>query len=712
MGSVFSIAEVQANGSDTNSGFFDPNASFTQTLSATSANTASPVVTASNYTFVSNDVGHYLFIKPSGVWYSGWYRIVSVNAGAATIDAGVGNVFTADQQLNTFLGVASTSTASSGYWGIDYTQKNTPFISYTDLSIVSGIPYALQSATYPFTANHIGNTILISSGTNFNPGLYIINSLSGSSAYMDRNVGTSGATGGVGILGGALATAARATSLGFSYHYVYMKGSSGNFLVPSNPYNVSGVHTVIGYLNKRGDNLKATIKISANSVPFLTGPDGRFVYFYNLIIDGQNYTSTRALSLGNNQVSYFYNCEFKNLAEALWSSCNFVYYCYFESCTSTIAAGNGHMLHNNIFKNCGGTISGGPYVVERNIFYNHSSNPIRIQTTTRSIANNTFYNITGPAIEFYNNYSLTNPHSPIIVNNIFSNVSSYAVNYSNSGSLLGHVVRNNAYFACGGTHFIGQGNSPGTGYYLDTSNVQLTTSPFVSASTGDFRLNNEINGGRSCRGSGHSISYPYLGINSAIDMGAIQTPAYGTDKVLASTTKSTNINAGTTSYSEYVYMASTGYSSTTTGLKAYYIRQNAAPIAIGITGVGVTASYTSGGFCEVDSINLPGLYRFDIPNAVFTSGTSSAVVHLANLANNDKTMITYKFSDPQTLDFTQSIPTSNTAQTLGDALNAARAQGFGKWVVSGKTLNLYAPDGTTIVRSFTLNSATEPTSRS
>ena len=63
------------------------------------------------------------------------------------------------------------------------------------------------------------------------------------------------------------------------------------------------------------------------------------------------------------------------------------------------------------------------------------------------------------------------------------------------------------------------------------------------------------------------------------------------------------------------------------------------------------------------------------------------------------------------LDLTQSIPTSNTAQTVGDALNAARADGFGKWAIVGTTLSLYAPDGTTVVRSFTLDSSTAPTQR-
>ncbi len=63
------------------------------------------------------------------------------------------------------------------------------------------------------------------------------------------------------------------------------------------------------------------------------------------------------------------------------------------------------------------------------------------------------------------------------------------------------------------------------------------------------------------------------------------------------------------------------------------------------------------------------------------------------------------------LDLGQTIPATNTGQTVGDALNAARAQGFGRWTLAGTALTLYAADGTTVVRTFTLNDATAPTSR-
>ena len=61
--SGWSIWEVHSAGNDANGGGFDPNATMTSTLSATSATTTNPVITASNYTFVSDDIGHFLYIK-------------------------------------------------------------------------------------------------------------------------------------------------------------------------------------------------------------------------------------------------------------------------------------------------------------------------------------------------------------------------------------------------------------------------------------------------------------------------------------------------------------------------------------------------------------------------------------------------------------------------------------------------------------------------
>ena len=65
------------------------------------------------------------------------------------------------------------------------------------------------------------------------------------------------------------------------------------------------------------------------------------------------------------------------------------------------------------------------------------------------------------------------------------------------------------------------------------------------------------------------------------------------------------------------------------------------------------------------------------------------------------------------IDGTQAVPTTgNAPNSVNDCLNAARAQGFGKWVLNGTSLSLYAADGTTAVRTFVLDNATNPTSRS
>ena len=98
------------------------------------------------------------------------------------------------------------------------------------------------------------------------------------------------------------------------------------------------------------------------------------------------------------------------------------------------------------------------------------------------------------------------------------------------------------------------------------------------------------------------------------------------------------------------------------------------------------------------------------------SASDVATAMLATPANKLATNATGQV----TLDMTQSVPvsdnTSKTTQNVGDALNAARAQGFGKWVLNASatppTLTLYGPDGTTTVRVFTLDSAATPTQRS
>jgi len=709
MGVQLSLMEVQATGSDNNSGLFDTQASMTSTLSATSANTASPVVTASNYTFTANDVGHFLYVKPSGSWKSGWYKIASVTSGAATLIASIGSVFGGDKQPNTTLGISLNATDSGGTWAVDYTQKNTSFISYTDLVAVTASQ--LTSAANPFTPNLIGNSIQILSGTGFSPNIYIISSLTGSAANFHTSFATPGSTGGTGNLGGALATVHKACGMiGINQNYVYVKGSAGIITVSSNAFGLIQAHSVIGYQNNRWDNLKATIRLGAAGTRFLTSGDGRYAYLHNLIIDGQGYSDTRATSFGNNQRSYAYNCEFRNLTYGLWAQGGFtVDNCIFENITTSPFGYTTGSISRCIFKNCYGSV-GNPVTVDRSIFIGGNTG-IYNSGAVGQITNNTFYNLSGDAIYFYSNYTTTIGNTAIIYNNIFSNISGYAINYANNGLQYNLVSKNNAYFACtSGNFYNGRGNDPNVGNIQLVSQIQLSSSPFVNPSVGDLRLNNDLTGGRLCRGASISSTSIVTTSIDALDLGAVQSSSNLVDRNLAPVSKSLTIKQGTTSYTEFINLIGTGY--TISNLKAYYTRVGSSPVEITLTSQTVNGAWTSGGFVEIDNNSMPGIYRFDVPNAVFSSGSSSAILQISNLSTGDKAIIIYKFQDQQTLDFTQTFPNSNVAQSIGDALNAARSSGFGRWTLNDRTLSLYGADNTTIVKTFTLNSSTFPTERS
>ena len=61
-------------------------------------------------------------------------------------------------------------------------------------------------------------------------------------------------------------------------------------------------------------------------------------------------------------------------------------------------------------------------------------------------------------------------------------------------------------------------------------------------------------------------------------------------------------------------------------------------------------------------------------------------------------------------DLTQPLDLTNLGDTVGGALVGARAQAFGKWTIVGNLLTMYAADGTTVVKTFTI--APTPTASS
>jgi len=96
------------------------------------------------------------------------------------------------------------------------------------------------------------------------------------------------------------------------------------------------------------------------------------------------------------------------------------------------------------------------------------------------------------------------------------------------------------------------------------------------------------------------------------------------------------ITKGATSQSLYLYIldsASTVGAGKTgltiTNMNAFYVRSQQTPIIMTLSNL-TTAydAYVSGGFKEIDGVNIPGLYRLDLPDAALAAGADSVVVML------------------------------------------------------------------------------------
>lgn len=129
------------------------------------------------------------------------------------------------------------------------------------------------------------------------------------------------------------------------------------------------------------------------------------------------------------------------------------------------------------------------------------------------------------------------------------------------------------------------------------------------------------------------------------------------------------VGIGTTSRIEYIYIidsltsASLGKTSlayNTSGLSCYYVRNAGSATTITFVSQTPTGSWVSGGFCEVDQINMPGIYRVDLPNAVFASGSDKAIVMIKGVANTTPVVLEYQLTAADPNIFTEASIASTT----------------------------------------------------
>lgn len=558
---------VMIGGDDTNNGGgFDPgltSIAFDNTLSATSANTSAPVVSSVNYTFVAGDVGACVYIASGTNWRPGWYPIVSVAAGAATLDATIGHALDSWWGLSTVVGCASVASPTSGSWSIDYSRQTAAQITYTDLVIDATTNTKATSAGNPFKVNLVGNIISVTSGTGFTVQRVGIVSISGTTATFDKSLGTLSSTGGNGRLGGAFASigsfGAISTNTG---NVCWVKYNATDYSTTSTSSNVSngvlnfqgGIATLMGlvrgYDQYPGDQtgnrpkIKWGVNAASNNLILLNS----HCALENIIIDGNVANFTNPNGIGGNasgQTNILRNVKIMNCLTGFSWGLNvndlFLYDVEITACsTAAIALTNSPQIH---LYNC----------------YIHDNTGHGITTQASSSVNPEIFadwcifatNKNGASSSHIKNQG-SGSETKLFANNcVFYNAGANGVDWSNRNQM---AVLNHCHFETNGAFGLKLATGNLTSIYMrncsfynNTSGKYTTTSAnllsqqisgeviptgsvFTNAAGGDFSLNNTASAGASVRGLQKTL--PGTSVVSYLDGGAAQHQDAGSAGIL------------------------------------------------------------------------------------------------------------------------------------------------------------------------------------
>jgi len=104
------------------------------------------------------------------------------------------------------------------------------------------------------------------------------------------------------------------------------------------------------------------------------------------------------------------------------------------------------------------------------------------------------------------------------------------------------------------------------------------------------------------------------------------------------------IAPGSTSQTIELYLGATGLTFATSGLAAYYVRNQSAPTPITLVTQTPTGAWSSGGFAEISSSLVPGVYRLDVPNAAFATGASDVTIVVRGASGTNGAVLTVTLS--------------------------------------------------------------------
>ncbi len=409
--------------------------------------------------------------------------------------------------------------AVSGTPGTDYSQQDSPQITYTDLVIDGTTNTKCTSAGNPFTSAHVGNIINITSGTGFTVQRVQILSVTSGSATTDKSLGTLSSTGGNGKLGGALLTELKAIGLAVNSNIIHLKAGTYTHTSTLNA-TLAGVYNIqiIGFQTTHKDaGTKPLITTATNSTVLINncgGGNGTNIWWEN--ISFSNTASTRAIGLqysNGPEVPAFINCLFDGFSwhidadntDAGWGPV-YLRGCELKNATTkviksvrTIEAYDCY-IHDNTGEGINSN-NGPSFVFAVRCIFARNTNGIYTDGNSNSFAttqaiNCVFYANTASGIKIDATAGFQMRLSA--ENCIFWGNGAYGINATSSlastNQNLNAYIKNCAF----GSNTTANYNN----LQARLSDITLTVDPFTNGAAGDFSLNATAGGGAACKAAG------------------------------------------------------------------------------------------------------------------------------------------------------------------------------------------------------------------
>ena len=425
--------------------------------------------------------------------------------------------------------------------GTDFSTQAAAAQAYSDLVIGNPTNTQLTSAAHPFSSTSPGNIINITGGTGFTTGRYEILSVSGTTATMDRAVGTAGSTGGSGNLGGALASPGQASAAMVAGNIIYVK--SGTYTINSTSVNVAGggvqmpagnsdtaPSMIIGYTSSRtvlNTDTAPTFALGVNSAIGVTAANN-FQVIRNIAFTNTTFTTTvgvdvtstasnvlmeklQASGVSNGFIvngtsvhlinCYSFNCSAVGFNIQPSAKSYSLIQCTADTCGSigNNFAGFLFQANNAVCIQCIACNNNGPGFDQN--FSNTSGGIFMACSASGNVGTVGYGFQTGTGIM-------------ILVNSVaFGNSQDIRDNLDTTPNYLSRIIGSAAQLFT-------------TGSFTKNSNIislaQLTANPFNNPGGKDFSLNNVPGGGQACQGFG--FPQTFLGIPTASfwDAGAAQ----------------------------------------------------------------------------------------------------------------------------------------------------------------------------------------------